>query len=191
MNKIYIDLDGVCVDFIGSAAKLFGMTKEELMPKWKPGLWDMSEVVGLSHAEFFKKLEEGGEDFWADMELYPWADELYESCKKLAPTYFLTMPTGDPRCLSGKLKMLHRWHGHGFSDYVMTKHKDHCANSHTILIDDHDLNVEKFKKSGGHAILFPAHTNANHIHKHEALEWTKGILNYWQASVWKWDLQGS
>ena len=45
---------------------------------------------------------------------------------------------------------------------ISTTHKQQLANQAAILIDDYDGNVDRFKETGGHAILFSQIWNSNY-----------------------------
>lgn len=175
--KIFLDLDGVVCNFLHGAASLFERDYDHLLANWPRGVYNTEEVIGVSKSQFFKKIKERGADFWANLPEYPYTREFYDHCVGLAPTYFLTRPTYDPGCLSGKLEWLHKWHGSGFTNYIMTTHKHLCAAPYHILIDDHVENVEKFIEHGGKAILWPTICNQRHDEANNAVEVVKQELD--------------
>lgn len=168
--KIFLDLDGVLVDFIQGAASLFGTDSDSLLRKWPPGVYEMEEALGISRTKFFATLEAAGEEFWVNLPPFPYARDFYDHCTNIAPTYILTAPTRDPKSLSGKMRWLQNWFGQGFRDYVITDKKEMCARDTHVLIDDRVSNVDKFREHGGQAIMWPARQNPRWAEAWRALE---------------------
>lgn len=181
--NIFVDLDGVLVRFVQGASPLFGTTEEELMPKWQLGCWEMCEPLGITRSQWYKVIDNAGEDFWANLPEYQWRDDLYDFCEKLAPTYILSAPTHEPACLSGKLRWLHKWKGEHFQNYVFTAMKERTARWDRILIDDKPSNVIKFREHGGKAILFPTHANDRYELRERAVEVVKNELLQWHTEI--------
>lgn len=75
----------------------------------------------------------------------------------------LTSPTKDPECLAGKLEWIHdtmpAWM---HRQYLIGPRKHFCARPDSLLIDDSDENVNKFREAGGNAILVPRPWNSLH-----------------------------
>ncbi len=73
----------------------------------------------------------------------------------------LTSPTIDPDSLAGKLEWIHkntpRWMHRQF---LVGPCKHFCARPDSLLIDDSDDKVNKFREHGGHAILVPRPWNS-------------------------------
>lgn len=82
----------------------------------------------------------------------------------------LSSTTRDPDCLAGKLDwiqaVLPPWM---HRQYLLGPQKHFCARSDTLLIDDRDYNVDKFREAGGHAILVPRLWNS--LHEQETMVW--------------------
>jgi hypothetical protein len=53
----------------------------------------------------------------------------------------------------------------------MTAHKDRLAHANAYLIDDFDVNVERFCSRGGNGILFPQLWNSNHAFAEHQLDY--------------------
>lgn len=158
----YLDLDGVLVNFVLGATKIFQVGYNELISRWEPGSYEMEKALGVSKKKFFNTLEEHGEEFWANLPIFPYALELYEHCESLGDVTILSAPTLDPSSASGKIRWLQRLFGRNFRDYILTGKKEKCANANSILIDDFSFNTEKFIERGGKAILFPTWFNSRH-----------------------------
>jgi hypothetical protein len=67
-----------------------------------------------------------------------------------------TVPTKSGECLSGKYTWMMRhlpvW---AHRQYAITPRKQFFAREGTLLVDDSDSNVDKFRERGGSAILLP------------------------------------
>ncbi len=172
---IYLDLDGVICNMIGGVAKLFNRNYTELIRSWTPGVYQIENILGISRNEFYSALE-GNEDFWSNLEPFPYMMDLYEHCLKIAPTFLLTKPTLDPASLSGKLKWIHKHFGNNFDNYIMTRYKFHCAAKDRVLVDDYDKNIVEFREKNGNGILFPTITNNRFALKGNCLEVVKEEL---------------
>lgn len=168
--RIFLDMDGTLVNFVKGAARLFDQDYETLLGRWTPGIYDMESVLGLTKGQFFAALDKAGEDFWANLLPYPYARDFYDHCVDIAPTYILSSPTYDASSLSGKIRWLHNMFGREFRNYILTSKKEMCARDCHILIDDHIINVERFREHGGKAILWPTPFNSRHEEAHVALD---------------------
>ena len=147
---ILCDLDGVLVDFPTSAAKLFNKKI-----KLKPGQ-HTHDALGTSKNQLWKAINKAGMDFWANAELYHWADTFYNKLTRLDEVVITTAPSYDPQSSSGKVKFLQEFFDdRSFRDYVITKRKELLAGPDRILIDDKEANIAKFIEYGGIGILFP------------------------------------
>lgn len=174
--KIYVDMDGVLVNFTLGFAKKFGYNYDELVRNWSPGEWHFEKILKISSGKFYDMLNDGGEEFWSNLPEYEYANDLWDFCNKLAPTYILSAPTQDPGCVKGKVEWLQKKLGKGFSNYILTRHKECCAGPNTYLIDDRDDNVTKFTEAGGVGICFPSYSNKMHGLKDQAFEAVKEKL---------------
>ena len=170
---LYIDMDDVLVHLNVKIAESLGMSTDEMYSKWKRGAYDASAAFGVSSEEIWS-IAFREKDFWGDLPAYSWAKDLWNTCNNLGPSYILTAPIYSvpelvPICLSGKIKWLHRFTDNPkFENYVITRHKSHCAKWNHILIDDREKNINEFEAAGGVGVLFPAIGNKLHEHRKEA-----------------------
>ena len=147
--QILLDMDGVLVNFVKAASAAHGRPYE---PE-KITQFSMAELWGLSVPEFWKPLV--GQQFWADMEPYPWASELLAALREIAPVTICTAPSIDYHCCGAKREWLHQHFGIKSSDVVLANKKWLLAAPNHLLIDDSDRKVKQFKNAGGRAIIFP------------------------------------
>lgn len=160
IRHVFLDMDGVIVDFVRPAIQLHG--QPEAIHRWPVGEWDVPTVLGISAAEFWAKIDVQGHAFWSQLPVYPWTASLIDTVRQFASFAILSCPSHHPECLSGKVSWLQRHLGPEFRDFLIGPPKYHCAKSDVVLIDDSDANVERFRASGGRAILFPQIWNRNH-----------------------------
>ncbi len=156
--EIYLDMDGVCVDFIGAALRVQGYDAEQLLRHWReeqPGSLYPEALMGVPAMEFFTHEHLSNSDFWAGLVPYPWFDHLYEELNRLGHVVFLTAPTGQPGCVSGKHEWLINRFGSDFADFIFTRHKNRLAHGNACLVDDMPFNIAPFAKRNGHGVLFP------------------------------------
>ncbi len=164
-REIYLDLDGVCVDFIRPAIGAHGYDVEQMMDRWRvdhPGEFYPYKVLGMEMDPFWDHLATLGEAFWADLQPYPWFEDLYARLSEVGHVVFCTSSTRAPACVAGKLRWMQSRFGAEFQDYILTAHKDRLAHSNAYLVDDFDQNVARFSSRGGVGVLFPQFWNSNH-----------------------------
>ena len=182
---IYLDLDGVCTDFISAGAVAIGQDPAQVLARWArdfKGEFRVHVVMGTERGEFWQALDDAGEVFWVELEEYPWFKELYDALSNLAPVIFLSSATRAPSCLSGKLKWLQARFGRKFRDYIFTAHKQQLASPSALLVDDYERNVEGFLGAGGSAVLFPQPWNSNHDIE-DRLEYALAQAREWYAGL--------
>lgn len=153
---IFLDMDGVVADFVKAACAAHGRTTDDVSH------WDFFTKWGINEDQFWEPVNAGGREFWANLEPFPWFDELVGMVKSADPDFFiLTKPSRQASCLAGKLDWIHRHFGKRFRNYIFTPNKSPLAAPGRLLIDDSDENVDGFLRHGGAAYLFPQPWNRN------------------------------
>lgn len=165
--EIYLDMDGVCVDFMGAAIRANGFPPEESLALWRqehPGSLFPENIFNKTPVQFFTNEHIQTEEFWANLVPYSWFDDLYSELDRLGHVVFLTAPTGSPGCVSGKHHWLIDKFGSDFHDFIFTRHKNRLAHGNAYLVDDMAFNTAPFSQRNGHGVLFPQIWNdLNHI----------------------------
>lgn len=162
IETIYLDMDGVLVDFERSACREHGLYVDEVYTR--PGLlgsYPLSAGLNMTPEDFWEPIHLAGASFWTDLPMYPWAPMLIERCRDIAETVILSTPCDHPGSAAGKLAWLHTQFGPNFRDYMLGWKKELLAREATLLIDDHEENCEAFAKRG-QSILFPGRCNKLH-----------------------------
>lgn len=151
-------MDGVIDDFASSVLKVLGV-KDYQIP---PGCYDMERWpgIGCSTKELWDKIDAEGVDFWADIEKYPWADDLVAACEKRGDVFILTSPSRNPYCAAGKMIWVKAHYRRLYRRVIITPHKHLCSGPGRVLIDDSEDKIKSFRDHGGDTIVFPQPWNS-------------------------------
>ena len=157
---ILMDMDGVLADFMTSAITAHG--KEHLCSHDDVTSWNwFLEQWEMDPSDFWEPID-ADPRFWLDLKPYPWIDDLNKVLRlglagRNWEKLYCTTPSANHASLSGK----HQWlenqflSGDGDEDLITIHDKSRLAGPNVILIDDREENVDRFRKAGGRAILFP------------------------------------
>ena len=162
-DHILLDVDGVLADFCGGVADLFDVDVSRLT-RW--GLWD---DIGCTREEFDQRMSACGREWWGNLRPYPWAHELFDCCRQIAPVTLFTTPWDSVGCCDGKKDWI-RTHL-GDVPTLFGGNKWLASRLGRALIDDNNINCQKFNMWGGTAYLFPRPWN-NHAQ--------------WAGDPWGW-----
>jgi len=153
---IFLDMDGVISFWEKSAAKTLDLDLDDKETRDKIKNGKRLETFVGGDSVMWPMIDKGGTKWWRDMELLPWGKRLYEELKKKADHFcFLTSPSSNATCAAGKVEFLHKHFGEKFKDFLIGKHKELCASPRSLLVDDSDSKVKKFRSFGGHAFKWP------------------------------------
>jgi len=128
---IYLDIDGVCVDFYGTAKKFGVELEHNVFGVWR---WNVDATP---------------EEFYAVAELQPW---FYSLCKLLVrePIEFLTADYAEI-----KSNFLHRVQSAWICSVNEAPDKSvHCHHPTDLLIDDNPEECKRWRDKGGIAWWF-------------------------------------
>lgn len=156
--RIFLDLDGVLVNYIPAIAAFFGVPVTELYSKWPPGVYEICHALGKDK-NVWAEVWDAPETIWSEMSEFPWARALFNKCNETAETFILTSPINSGTCVSGKVKWIHAFAGREYRKYILTHFKHNCARWDHVLIDDREDNIRLWEEEGGEGILFPSHGN--------------------------------
>jgi 5'(3')-deoxyribonucleotidase len=178
--NILLDLDDVLVDFVDGACRVFNTTRFRLCSNWEPGNWDMIPALSKTVNEvitpdyFWERIHHLGSEFWFHLDNHTWMQRLVNVVEKLDPNWHLvTAPafTGHISSYQGKCEWIKEEFGHSFDRFAITPHKHLFARHDSVLVDDRETTVNKFRELGSNAILFPAHHNSKHEFKNDPLSY--------------------
>jgi len=140
---IYLDIDGVCIDFIGTAKKFGVELEHNVFGKWK---W-CDSTCDLHGSGNNCCNVPTPEEFYAEAIPQPWFNELYEM---LCYPQLVTVDYGEIK-QHFLNRAQRRW------DLIVTEAPDksvHCKHPCDVLIDDNRDECERWRKAGGIAWWF-------------------------------------
>ena len=153
LNPIFLDMDGVLVNWSGGLCKLLGI--DPLHPEAQRILKGTGKAEGWAFGpeeEVDKAILKAGYDFWFELELMPWAHDLFEMCQKHGEVIFLTAPGKFHVGAHAKLDYVKKHFGK--TRTVLTKHKEFCAAPGRVLVDDFGKNIDSWVSYGGSGFLW-------------------------------------
>ncbi len=155
--QLFLDYDGVMVDFHKYAKQLLGVSCKEFQDEYGDQiLWDTTSYLNP--------------EFWLKLELLPDAMTLYDAVKHLYPIILTGAPKEMPSAIPQKKKSIKQYFGEwqmNNSIICRVSEKPKYCNPGDILIDDRLVSKKKWEKVGG---IFILHTSAaNSIQELEKL----------------------
>jgi len=159
IKHIYLDMDGVLVDFHHGFQQLCGIEEPIRGHEW-PLTTTLQEHVGLDYAVCRQKSAEAPEAFWRTMEATPYGLLIAMACDQVARQNeavlsILTDTSGSHLAALGKVGWLHDHMPIFAPHFCGTTKKPLFANPEALLIDDSHHVAEEFVKAGGRAIVLP------------------------------------
>ena len=147
LYTIYLDMDGVIVNFDKQFEEAFGMPPREF-------------EKGFGTEMFWKKIEERGVGFWRGMEWMPGGQELYNRISQF-DHYLLSSPSRSETSKIGK----HMWKKDNTPNTKLilarSYNKKNYADKSNILIDDRESNIQQWRDAGGIGILYKSAEQVN------------------------------
>ena len=166
--KIYLDMDGVLVDFITGVHNALYLDYNFYSYPYKLGEWDVfTEIKNRTDGRITNgKIYEltSYSSFWSTL---PWTPDGKEILKIVTDAvgkqnrFICSTPMQFSESWSGKIEWLKNAGIHR-GIVLMQAPKYLLANSDCVLIDDKDKNVEEFINAGGRAYLIPRPWNKRH-----------------------------
>ena len=152
--KIFIDMDGVLTDFVRGVIDYYNLGLEE---KDINGWEDIVTKSNMTTKDFWEGLNE---QFWQYLEWTKDGKQIWETIKSFNPI-ILSSPTLAPSSLSGKYKWILKNIPEVKRRFLFGTPKAIVASPLSILIDDHNQNINEWIRAGGIGILYPAYWNTN------------------------------
>jgi len=143
---IYLDIDGVCVDFVGTAKKFGVELEHNRFDMWK---WCDKECHNWATTPHRCCPRPTPEQFYAVAELQPWFDKLldifHNKNEKFLTKDYASIKTG--------------WlilNGYGCTDVAIEAPNKsvHCQHPTDLLIDDNAAECQRWRDKGGIAYHF-------------------------------------
>lgn len=174
IDAVYLDMDGVLVDFVAGAMAAHGASMDKLIP----GEWYIEKWLGITLEEFWAPCQ--GHDFWANLPWLPDGMEIISLLLERVPfdhVWLLTSPSHDPGSFSGKYAWIQR-HLPGWARRViMAPSKWPLARRGAVIIEDNDTVVSDWKARGSESILMPRLWNSRHEFLFAAIDYLEMRLD--------------
>lgn len=148
--KVYLDMDGVLVDFRLGVCEVFG--RDDPSTSWK--FWD--NWKGVSFKDVDQVCHIG---FWEDLWWTPEGELIEQAVLHKFDSkyiYLLTTPMPNTGSGTGKLLWIKKHMPWAYNRTIISyAPKSLLAGPNTLLIDDKDENIEEFVAAGGQGLLVP------------------------------------
>lgn len=158
-RTVYLDMDGVITDFTGGLFRHFNVPAISNDIK----RWNFFTDFGLDETVVSEFLSTSRE-FWANLEWTPEGKVLFSTLYQMYGTEYLkilTTPWRDNEaCKGGKLDWINKNIPCMTNNVIFSFDKSKFATPWSILIDDREETIEKFKAVGGTGILVPRTWNS-------------------------------
>jgi 5'(3')-deoxyribonucleotidase len=157
-KRIFLDLDGVLVDFIRGVHESFG---QPYIP-CEVTDWYWYKGWGLTTEEVAAKCMV---DFWANLHWTPDGREIFAIVKHFCPAkniFLVTTPMDNVESYAGKMIWVDKNLGREWLDRLFitrTSKEIFARNLDCLLIDDREENCLDFERAGGSTILVPLYHN--------------------------------
>lgn len=160
--KVILDLDGVLVDFCRGACKRLGRKYPD---PWPPGAQSIQSVLKIPAPDFWYGIL--GSEFWQNLDWMPDGKKILEIVENefgRKNIVICTSPVLDEECPKGKIQWIKRELPYYYQSrqYLIGAAKEFCAHRDSVLIDDWEINIDKFRKEGGRTIHVPRPWNVLH-----------------------------
>jgi len=162
--KVFLDMDGVLVDFLGGLHRAFGVSYSIDTYPYEKGKWNMLEDINRPFSDGKSPFEVINDsctiEFWRDLNwMYDGRELLTTIINKFTHAddiYLLTTPMPNFGSWTGKALWVNK-HIPVFNErlIITQEPKKLFAGPDTLLIDDRSENVAEFVAAGGAAILVP------------------------------------
>lgn len=156
-----LDMDGVLADFIGGAIKVCNnltgknYTSDEYAIQY--GKWGIDRFYNISIEDLWRAIDDT-KDYWYNLEMLPWAKELYEFLSSKHEVTIVTSPPLQTDCATQKLNWL-KDNLNITPPEVFIGSRKYLMAGNGFLVDDWNVNIEMFQKAGGFGVLIPSNWN--------------------------------
>jgi len=158
---LYLDCDGVLANFTLGVCNVLGFTYEEIFinREPKPVPVPINQLYNVPFDEVDRRI---GVDFWAELEKFPWADELINFAESIFQDNIIVCTSaGTPgthffnNAAIGKGYWFGKYYPKYAKNLVLCNKKHLLAAPNKILVDDIEDNTTPFSAAGGKSIVFP------------------------------------
>ncbi|MFN9112478.1 MAG: hypothetical protein ACK5XN_20625, partial [Bacteroidota bacterium] len=98
LKTIYLDMDGVLVDFVGGV-----LAHHNIDPSEQANIksWDFFQQFGIAEQEFWNNTA-ASSGFWQHLPAYPYAHDVMDLCRMYAEQVIICTSNGCEAAASGK-----------------------------------------------------------------------------------------
>ncbi|MDE2095783.1 MAG: hypothetical protein KGL39_00885 [Patescibacteria group bacterium] len=142
--RIFLDLDGVLVDFVGGACQFHGVNNPYELAS-NHGKYDLCALLNMEPSRFWGNL---GFDFWKNLDWMPDGKGIFQIIEKhfgKDNIVLCTSPCETLGCVDGKREWIKEHLPDYYKSTIFTQVKKNLALPGTLLIDDSDNNVRDFE----------------------------------------------
>ena len=160
LKTVYLDMDGVLVDWVGGVFDLFGCGPhgQERIRQHDDVYTELSRQLDrkVTDAEVIHKVSLFSPDFWANLKWTKLGPDILRTCARAPSTMILTSPgSHSTQCAAGKTEWVRNNIPTLVGKTAILRDKWEVAHGKSILIDDKQSTIEKFEKAGGYGFLWP------------------------------------
>ena len=177
IKTIFLDMDGVIVDFHRAVEERFGKVSNPLV-------WDFNyrKDFNMDFEQFWSSCDN---EFWENLEFTKEAKAILLALWERDLTKnvcLLSKPV--PHAYQGKVDWIRRNMPQFYAkkQFLLGPDKDWCAHPQALLIDDNYDHCKDFRAAGGHAFLFPRPWNICRDLEHVAVLELESYLD--QGRIW-------
>lgn len=169
IETVFLDVDGVLADFHSAACLHY-----QLDPQEHVGHHALHEGLGLNWHQFILELELENPSFWLNLDSLPWAKNLIRFLLNEISEDLVFLSSGGSSLYSAAQKEV--WLHCLLTEMkfprfplIVTHRKYLLSHSTALLVDDHESQINAWKRRGGKALLFPSPSNC--LHDQEPFEY--------------------
>lgn len=158
--NIYLDMDGVLCNWSKAACEVCGVDYND--PAIRAAIKASKHISDFSNLknEIWERIAKRGIDFYANLEIHPWAHKLYDTLNKLGNLCLLTSPGNnvlytEASAMAAAGKVLWVKKHFNTTNLLIGYSKHFCANQQSILVDDSVEKITQFRNNGGRVWVWP------------------------------------
>ena len=178
MKTVFLDLDGVLVDFVGGLHKLWSIPYDLTNYPYEKAKWDM--LLDIPGVDNFSEVDDACDrEFWHRLNWIHDGRDIFKHIfdRFTNDIYLLTTPMSNLGSWTGKALWVNRNIPVFNKRLIITSaSKSLLAGPGTLLIDDRDKNVEEFIAAGGNACLVPRPWNKGYAMADKSADIVKAFL---------------
>ena len=171
-SRLYVDMDGVLVDFVKGAEEYFKITfalnnRRGITPAQFVTLWEGPKG--------WRQLKKDWPTFWMDLDPEPSSSQLLKLVRPHHPAVLTAIPKGWPSSATGKRIWCRRhipnWGRHPNEEFLAVdrsqkrQYAKQADGTPNLLIDDFDKNIAEWKSAGGIGLLYTGRASLYYISK--------------------------